>query len=344
MGLLGLIVGYFLASFAGGSAIAARGSAAPTPTVVQVPSGGTPIPTPAPPAGDVPPITKEEHIRGDLSKAQVAVIEYSDMECPFCKRVHPTYQQIVSTYGDEVVWVYRHFPLSFHANAEKEAEASECANELGGNDAFWKYTDKIFEKTTSGGTGIPLDQLPVLAKEIGLNETKFQSCLDSGKYAKHVQDDMAGGSAAGVSGTPGNIVLNLKTKEAREVSGAQPFTSFQSAIDAMLNAPTALGVPAANAAAPSGTAKTIKMTAELWKFTPSVVTVKQGEDVTLQIAATTGTHGITIPGLGINETIIQGQTASVKIPTDKAGTFDFACSVQCGSGHSDMKGRIIIES
>ncbi|TSC58577.1 MAG: hypothetical protein Greene041619_451 [Candidatus Peregrinibacteria bacterium Greene0416_19] len=144
-------------------------------------------------------------------------------------------KQIMDAYKDDVVWVYRHFPLSFHANAQKEAEASECANEFGGNDAFWKYTDAIFERTVAGGTGFPLENLAPLAKELGLDEAQFKNCLDSGKYAKHVQDDMTGGSAAGVNGTPGNIVVNLKTDENRIISGAVPFASFKTVIDVLLD-------------------------------------------------------------------------------------------------------------
>lgn len=234
IGLMGLIIGFGIGKWQIGSFPVLAGT--PPDQVAQVPSPSPPPPPPPQaPSQPVPPIDpKADHIRGNLKQAQVAVVEYSDMECPFCKRVHPTYQQIMQEYGDKVIWVYRHFPLSFHANAAKEAEASDCAAELGGNDAFWKYTDTIFEKTTSGGTGIALDQLLPLAKEVGLDEAKFKSCLDSGKYAKHVQDDMDRGSAAGVSGTPGNFVLNLKTQKSQELSGAQPFESFKSAIDAAL--------------------------------------------------------------------------------------------------------------
>lgn len=336
--LMGMIVGYGVGSWQSGRLLAvgvqpSQVAQAPTPPAAPTPQA-PPEPTSA---QNLPPVdAKTDHIRGDLSKATVAVIEYSDFECPFCIRHHPTMKQIIDTYGDDVAWVYRHFPLSFHANAQKEAEASECANELGGNDIFWKYADAIFDRTAGNGTGFPLENLTPLAKELGLDETKFKSCLDSGKYAKHVQDDMSGGSAAGVNGTPGNIVVNLKTDENRIISGAVPFASFKTAIDALLGSD-------AQAAAPSGTARTIKMTAELWKFTPNVVRVEKGEDVTLEITGVSGTHGLSIPGFGINETIIQGNTVNVKIPTDKTGTFDFACSVQCGSGHNDMTGQIIVE-
>ena len=235
VGLICIMVGFGVGKLRTGNFPIAQGS---PPPVAQVPT-----PPPAAPEPPAEPTTAEnfpaidpktDHIRGDISKATVAVVEYSDFECPFCQRHHPTMTQIMDTYKDDVVWVYRHYPLSFHANAAKEAEATECANELGGNDAFWNYTDAIFERTTAGGTGFPLDQLPALAKELGLNEAAFKTCLDSGKYAQHVQDDMNGGSQAGVNGTPGNIVVHLKTDENRIISGAQSFSSFKTVIDQLL--------------------------------------------------------------------------------------------------------------
>ncbi|MEK7591236.1 MAG: thioredoxin domain-containing protein [Patescibacteria group bacterium] len=337
VGLMGLVVGFGVGKWRGGNFFVTAGT--PPVQVAQAPTAPAPQQPPEPTStNNLPKIDpQKDHIRGDFSKATVAVVEYSDFECPFCQRHHPTMKQIMDTYKDDVVWVYRHFPLSFHPNAQKEAEASECANELGGNNIFWKYTDAIFERTAAGGTGFPLENLAPLAKEFGLDEAKFKSCLDSGKYAKHVLDDMSGGSAAGVNGTPGNIVVNLKTDENRIISGAVPFASFKTAIDVLLGSD-------ARAVAPSGAAKTIKMTAELWKFTPNVVRVKQGEKVTLEVTGVSGTHGLSVTGLGINETIIQGNTVSVNIPTDKVGTFDFRCSVQCGSGHNDMTGQIVVES
>ncbi|MBI2117621.1 cupredoxin domain-containing protein [Candidatus Peregrinibacteria bacterium] len=86
----------------------------------------------------------------------------------------------------------------------------------------------------------------------------------------------------------------------------------------------------------------IPVTAELWKFTPNIIQVQQGEDVTLEITGISGTHGFSVPDLGINATIIQGQTVSVTLPTNRPGTFDFRCSVPCGAGHQDMKGQIVV--
>ncbi|HEY4512123.1 MAG TPA: thioredoxin domain-containing protein [Candidatus Paceibacterota bacterium] len=97
------------------------------------------------------PVTAKDHIKGN-SSAPVKIVEYSDLECPFCKRFHATMLEVMSTYGKDgkVAWVFRHFPLAqLHSKAPKEAEAAECAAELGGNDGFWKFVDKINELTPS---------------------------------------------------------------------------------------------------------------------------------------------------------------------------------------------------
>ncbi len=112
-------------------------------------------------AGKVRPVSKtNDHIRGNPN-APVSLIEYSDFECPFCKRFHDTAKQIVQQYGGKVNWVYRHFPLDFHnPAAQREAEAAECAAELGGNEAFWRFTDLIYTRTLSNGKGVPETELP----------------------------------------------------------------------------------------------------------------------------------------------------------------------------------------
>lgn len=220
MGLIGVIVGYMLGSGSG----AMPSPAAPTPP--SVPSA--PSAPEAPPAGDVKPVDPEvDHIRGN-PKAKLSLIEYSDFECPFSSRHHPTMQQAIDTNPDDLNWVYRHYPLPFHPNAQKAAEAAECAADVGGNDEFWSMTDMIMEK------GADTAQFASYAEAIGLNEAKFTECLNSGKFASRVASDMTEGSAAGVNGTPGTIILNNKTKDSRVVSGAQPFSAFQAIIDEML--------------------------------------------------------------------------------------------------------------
>lgn len=205
-------------------------SSSQTTAGAQIPPQGAP---PTLTADKVKPVSDNEHIRGNKN-AKVAIIEYADLECPFCKSFHPTVNDILKTYGDKVKLVYRHFPLSFHANAQKEAEASECVAELGGNDAFWNFIDKIFERTTSNGTGFALKDLGPLAAEIGVSEQAFQSCLDSGKYTKKVQDEFAEGSQAGVSGTPTSFIVDENGK-GEGIVGAMPKETITAAIDKLLN-------------------------------------------------------------------------------------------------------------
>jgi protein-disulfide isomerase len=202
------------------------------PQVTQAAQPQAVKPTPVP-AGDVPKVTSSDWVKGNRN-SPIAFIEYSDHECPFCKQFHSTAQKVADTYTDKVMWVYRYYPLSFHANAEKEAEASQCAGILGGNDAFWKYSDAIYERTTSNGTGFALTALAPLAIEIGLDEAKFKDCLDSGKMAQIVKDSTDGGMKAGVNGTPGTIILNVKTGESHLLPGAVPFDQIKSIIDDML--------------------------------------------------------------------------------------------------------------
>lgn len=208
---------------------------APNPSAAGAPSQApTPsVPSPTRAAGPVKPVDDTDHVRGS-EDATVTLIEYSDFECPFCKRFHPTMLQVMDEYEGKVRWVYRHFPLSFHLPlALKQAEAVECADELGGNDAFWQLTDLIFERTRSNGNGMSASDLPKWAAELGLDEGEFQTCLDSGKYAAHADEDMASGSAAGVTGTPGTIIVGADGSE-QLVPGAVPYAQLKVMIDAVL--------------------------------------------------------------------------------------------------------------
>ncbi len=188
---------------------------------------------PSPTEIKVDPVGDGDHVRGDRT-ARIALIEYSDLECPFCKQFHKTAQKTVDEYDGQVMWVYRHFPLdNLHPKADKEAEAAECAGEIGAADKFWEMTNKIFEVTPSNN-GLNLDDLPKLAKEVGVDQGKFQECLESGKFASHVEDDYQSGIRAGVNGTPGNILLDTKTGKTRVIPGAVPFEQVKAAIDTML--------------------------------------------------------------------------------------------------------------
>jgi len=147
------------------------------------------------------------------------LVEFSDFECPFCGRHYQTLKKILSDYKGKVRLVYKHFPLGFHPNAQKAAEASECASEQG---KFWEYHDKLFENQP---TGYSLEKFKQWAKDLGLNSSKFNDCLDSGKYAKKVQADYQEGLQKGVNGTPATFV------NGQLVSGALPYEAFKQIID-----------------------------------------------------------------------------------------------------------------
>jgi protein-disulfide isomerase len=185
-------------------------------------------PPPAEPvAGDVPEVTQNDWVKGNRN-AKFALVEYSDYECPFCSRFHPTAEQMLEEYGDEVMWVYRHFPLdSIHPNARSLAVAAECAGKLGGNEAFWQFTDELMNN------GPELD-VSEYAGTIGLNVSSFDSCLTNEETADLVREDEQGGLSAGVTGTPGNILLNLETGEAELLPGAVPFSMVKEALDGMM--------------------------------------------------------------------------------------------------------------
>jgi protein-disulfide isomerase len=176
-----------------------------------------------------------EHVLGDLKKAKVVIVEYSDLECPFCKTYQNTLHQIVNHYGDKVAWVYRHFNV--HTNAPYQAQASECVAELGGNDKFFKFIDKIFAVTKSDNNLDP-KILTSTAVELGIDKTQFQSCLDSGKYKSLVdqqtQDAIESGKNAPQGlGTPYTILV---TKDGNYpiYEGAIPYSALKSAIDSLL--------------------------------------------------------------------------------------------------------------
>lgn len=181
------------------------------------------------------PISSEDHIYGNPN-APVKIVEYSDMECPFCKGFHSTMKQIINEYGTDgkVAWVYRHFPLdSIHSKARPEAVATECANELGGNNAFWKFTNRFFELTPSNNQTDISTVLPQIAGEIGLDVNKFNSCLTSGKYDKHIQDNLDNAVATGGNGTPWSIIV-AKNGKKYPLSGAQPYEAVKQLIELAL--------------------------------------------------------------------------------------------------------------
>jgi protein-disulfide isomerase len=150
--------------------------------------------------------------------APVTIVEFSDFQCPFCSRVNPTIDQVLSHYGDRVRLVFRDYPLPIHAEAPKAHEAGRCAAEQG---RFWPMHDRMFADQTALG----VEGLKKSAADIGLDRARFDACLDSGRHAAAVQKDLSEGQSYGVNGTPAFFV------NGRLISGAQPFAQFTRLID-----------------------------------------------------------------------------------------------------------------
>lgn len=180
---------------------------------------------------------EQDHVRG-LPTAEVSLIEYSDFECPYCKRFHDTPKALLSRYAARVNWVFRNFPLSFHdPAATNEALASECVAQLGGNDAYWKYADALFANTRSNGAGLPSDKSTErLAEAVGIDNGRLAKCVSDDETRKRLERDMADGAAVGVTGTPTTVVRNNRTGASEAIVGALPADALVPVIDRMLKA------------------------------------------------------------------------------------------------------------
>jgi protein-disulfide isomerase len=218
----------------GGSAKAgqlAQASSAPTQAIAPQPTEDT---SPKQISVD------DDPVLGDKN-APVTLIEFSDYECPFCKRhFDQVYGQIKKDYIDtgKVKLVYRDFPLSFHdPMATTEAIAANCAREQGGDTAYFKLHDEMFKQTTSNGNGLSKDKIYTMATELGLSTDNLKSCVEAEKYKDEVTKDIADGSAGGVSGTPGFFIGKSSADgkiTGTPLVGAQPYAAFKTIIDQQL--------------------------------------------------------------------------------------------------------------
>ncbi len=166
------------------------------------------------------------------NNAKVTIIEFSDFQCPYCGRFYEqSEKQIKTDYIDtgKVKLVYRDFPLdSIHPNARPAANAAECANE---QEKFWEYHNKLFENQDS----LSDSNYKKWASDLGLDMTKFNSCLNSSKYDSEITKDFQDGATAGVQGTP-TIYIGSPEKGYIQIVGAQPYTVIKQAIEQELAA------------------------------------------------------------------------------------------------------------
>jgi protein-disulfide isomerase len=204
---------------------------ATAPKFIEAPGGGD-----APAAKNRPDPNQVYKVAAPAAKApskgkkgaKVKIYEFSDFECPFCGRVNPTIKQVMDEYGDKVEIVWRNYPLPFHKQAYKAAEAAREVFEQGGDEKFWKYHDLLFANQRA----LDVDNLVKYAEQVGgIDAGKLKAALDNDKHKAAVKADMDAVAKAGARiGTP-SFFINGKL-----LQGAQPFPAFKAAIDAALAA------------------------------------------------------------------------------------------------------------
>lgn len=202
----------------------------------------TPSETPTFESLGISPVNEDDHILGNPN-APIVFLEYSDAECPACHFLHDQMNRVMEDYGPDgqVAWVYRHAPLTqLHKKAQIEAEASECARELGGNDGFWAFTNHMFD-LHDGNDALNLDRLPEIAEFANLDVAAFNECLESGRHAGKVQEDLdeaISSAPNGRLGTPHTFFIvdgDIVPLAGTELAGALDYNTLKSLIDSMID-------------------------------------------------------------------------------------------------------------
>lgn len=189
-------------------------------------------PTAAAPVADagtgeivIEPLSDDDWVRGDLD-AKVTIVEFSDIDCPFCQRFHDSMNEVLAEYDGQINWVYRDFPLDgLHPEARTKAVAAECVGQLGGNEAYWTYLDALFASSAA-------DEVTAEATKLGIDPAAFTACQADPAILAEVADDEAQGSAAGARGTPYSVIIAGDKKVA--VNGAVPTAQLKTFIDGAL--------------------------------------------------------------------------------------------------------------
>ncbi len=212
---IGGAAGYFLAT-----AAFERGAA--SAALLQAAQEGAQAPQPTQPPPRIEGVSADDDPFLGPEDAPITIVEFSDFQCPYCARFRQqTFDALFEQYGDQIRLVYRDFPLnSIHPEAQKAAEASQCAHEQG---KYWEMHDAMFANQAI--TGLSIDALSSMAEQIGLDVDTFTACVDSGKYADEVANDLRDGSSYGVTGTPTFFINGVR------LVGAQPLVAFTTIID-----------------------------------------------------------------------------------------------------------------
>jgi len=235
---LGIPIAIVISAIIIGGAIYFSSSSPSAPTTLDATGADEGMPT-------IEPITEDDHIRGNPN-APIMLVEYSDYDCPFCRIFHDTMNRVMLEYGTDgdVAWAFRHFPIdSLHPDAPKIAEASECVAELGGNDAFWTFSDALNDsrEITYGTNGqvtavepTDMSRLSEFAATAGVDQGQFELCYNSDKYSDVIAADVNAAIAAGGTGTPYTVVL-VGDQVIGTINGAQPYAQVKQNIEGLLS-------------------------------------------------------------------------------------------------------------
>ena len=174
-------------------------------------------------------LKNNDHIRGKKN-AEFLMIEYSDFQCPFCKRFHSTASQFVAQNSD-VAWIFRHFPLPSHEPlASQQALAAECVAKIKGNDAFWQANDLIFKTNPNN-----FEKIAQMAEKVGIEQEEFLNCFENKEQIKIIADgifkDLKEGESAGVKGTPGVFLIHRASGNTKIIPGAVSIKYLKNALD-----------------------------------------------------------------------------------------------------------------
>lgn len=179
------------------------------------------------------PVTEKDYIRGNPN-APIVLVEYSDYDCPFCKEYHNTMKRIMDEYGvtGKVAWVYRQFPLGqLHPNSPKISEAALCVGSLGGNEAFWNFSDLIFEeRELDEATNVT--RLPEYAEAVGVNVEDYAACMNGTAMEEVVTASVQEAFNIGADGTPYSVII-VGDQQA-VINGAEPYSVVKGIIDNLI--------------------------------------------------------------------------------------------------------------
>ncbi len=168
--------------------------------------------------------------------AEITWVEYSDLECPFCKRLHEagTIEEVMKAYDGKVNFIFKQFPLDFHKQAPMEAEAALCAGEIAWDKKYYEFIWKVFENSEARWNSYTMESISKLWSTIWIDETKLLTCIKLGKNKARAQAEMAEWKTFWITGTPWNVLINNKTGKWDKLPGAYPTSAFKEKIDALL--------------------------------------------------------------------------------------------------------------